>query len=500
MADLSNVINVGILPEGKAVAGDNMNVVAIFTSDQTKLSTNNRYELYRSTGAVDADFGTESEPASFARSFFGTTPNPVSGGGGVLVMAYWRAASETIPASSAVLTGAQLSEAVVIPQLQQVSDGSFKIPIDGIEIDATGVDFSSVSTFADVVTILDTEVTSGTVTEVDGRIIVTSNTTGITSLIDFFVPSAAGTFVGALLGLNANSLATTVQGADSSVEAPETKLEALAAVKALVNFKGFLFIDNPTDQESEDIAEWSQANDVLGYDVFDQASNLEKTGSNPVWQIKLASKTNYRMLYSKAGNRKLAATYMARMHVVLFNGENTALTMNLKELSEAAEIYSQTEIDKAAQVGLDIYTLFGNNDVPKTLTSGANDFTDNRYNLLSYQNAVQVNVFNILGLTATKIGQDQEGLDKLTGECIKTTEIYRRAGVFAPGTWSSPDSFGDLDTFKRNIEANGYYFLAGSLAAQSQVDRQARKSPVIQGAVKNKGAIHSADILVNFNL
>jgi len=500
MAELSNVINVGILPEGKAVAGDNMNVVAIFTSDQTKLSTNNRYELYRSTGAVDADFGTESETASFARSFFGTTPNPVSGGGGVLVMAYWRSAEETVPASAAVLTGEQLSESVTIPQLQQISDGSFKISVDGVEIDATGVDFSSVSDFSDVVTILDAEVTSGTVSEVDGRFIVTSDTTGVTSLIDYFIPSAAGTFVGALLGLNSNSLATTVQGADSSVEAPETKLEALAAVKALVNFKGFTFIDNPTDQESEDSAEWAQANDVMGYDVFDQATNLEKTSSNPVWQIKLASKTNYRMLYSKAGNRKFAATYMARAHVVLFNGENTALTMNLKELSEAAEVYSQTEIDKAAQVGLDIYTLFGGNEVPKVLTSGSNDFTDNRYNILSYKNAIQVNVFNILGITATKIAQDQAGVDKLVNECIRTTEIYRRAGVFSPGTWSSPDSFGDLDTFKRNIEANGYYFIAGSLAAQSQNDRQARKSPVIQGGLKLAGAIHSADIILSVNV
>lgn len=500
MAELSNVINVGILAEGKAVAGDNMNVVTIFTADQTKLSTNNRYELYRSSSAVDADFGTESNPAAFARSFFGTSPNPVSGGGGVLVMAYWRASSEDVPESAAVLRGEQLSEAVVIPQLQQIADGSFKISIDGAEEDVTGVDFQSVSDLADVVEILDSSISGATVTEDDNRVIVTSNTTGALSTVTFLTSSSAGMFVGTVLGLVETSLAITTQGASASAELAETKIEALSAVKALVNFKGFMFIDNPTDQESKDIASWAQANDTLSYDVFDSPANLEKTTSNPVWAIKLAGQTNYRMLYSKAGNRKLAATYMARMHVVLFNGENTALTMNLKELSEAAEVYSQTEISKASQVGLDIYTLFGNNDVPKTLTSGANDFTDNRYNMLSYKNALQVNVFNILGLTATKIGQDQEGVDKLVDECIKTTEIYRRAGVFSPGTWSSPDRFGDVDTFNRNIETNGYYFLAGSLALQSQNDRQARKSPVIQGAVKNKGAIHSASILVNFNL
>jgi hypothetical protein len=38
------------------------------------------------------------------------------------------------------------------------------------------------------------------------------------------------------------------------------------------------------------------------------------------------------------------------------------------------------------------------------------------------------------------------------------------------------------------------------LKDQPQADRQARKSPVLQGAVKNAGAIHSVDIIINFNL
>jgi len=72
--------------------------------------------------------------------------------------------------------------------------------------------------------------------------------------------------------------------------------------------------------------------------------------------------------------------------------------------------------------------------------------------------------------------------------------------VFAPGTWSSPDYFGDRETFERNIEENGFYWIAGALADQPQSDRQVRKSPVLQGAVKNAGAIHSASIIINFNL
>jgi hypothetical protein len=57
-----------------------------------------------------------------------------------------------------------------------------------------------------------------------------------------------------------------------------------------------MFIDNPTDEESKALAEFGQANDVLQYDVFDAPANLTVDPTNVVWDIKLSSLTNYRML------------------------------------------------------------------------------------------------------------------------------------------------------------------------------------------------------------
>ena len=74
-----------------------------------------------------------------------------------------------------------------------------------------------------------------------------------------------------------------------------------------------------------------------------------------------------------------------------------------------------------------------------------------------------------------------------------------RNGVFAAGTWTLSDFFGDRGQFLTGIETNGFYVLAGDLADQSTADRQARKSPVIQIAVKNAGAVHSEDIIITFN-
>ena len=147
---------------------------------------------------------------------------------------------------------------------------------------------------------------------------------------------------------------------------------------------------------------------------------------------------------------------------------------------------------------MDIYTTI--KDVAVVLTSSANDFMDNRYNLIAFIDAVQTDMFNLLKQTGTKIPQTVRGVNQLVDQGEKTTRNFVRAGVFAPGVWSSPDYFGDYGVFTRSIENNGFYWLAGSLSDQAQADRQARKSPVLQAAVKNAGAVHSVDIVINFNL
>ena len=120
---------------------------------------------------------------------------------------------------------------------------------------------------------------------------------------------------------------------------------------------------------------------------------------------------------------------------------------------------------------------------------------------MAYKEQMQVDVFNVLKGTSTKIAQTTQGVNKLVDQCEKTTKQFVRAGVFAPGTWTSPDFFGNIDVFKRNIEQQGFYFLAGKLSDQSTADRQARKSPVIQGAIKNSGSIHKGEFInkLSFN-
>lgn len=496
-ASITNIINVALLPEGQAAARDNMNVVAIMTSEQGVLSSAERFRTYRDAQTVEADWGSSSAVTAFANSFFATRPNAVNFGGS-LIIGYHRAADETVPASAARLTGQQLVEASVVQTLQSINNGSFVIEVDGVRQTIQSLDFRTVTSLEEVAELLNAEVTGATVELSNSRLIVTSGTTGATSELTFLTPHVSGTFVGELLALADGTGATLVQGTAEEILVAETQLEALGAVKAAVNFKGVCFIDPILDVDVPDIAAWAGANAVLVYNVFSGTNYLEISTNNPIWMVRLASLTNFRSLYSKAGNRKLAVSYMARAHTVNFNAENSAITMNLKTLSVPAEVYSQTEIDSAYRVGLDLYTSV--KDVPIVLTSPANDFVDNVYNLIAFVDAVQTDMFNLLKLTGTKIPQTTKGVQQLVDQGEKTTRGFVRAGVFASGVWSSPDSFGDIDVFNRAIEEKGFYWMAGNLADQPQSDRQERKSPVLQAAVKNAGAIHKVDVIVNFNL
>lgn len=501
MAGLSRVVTVSLNKDASAVARDNMNCVAIMTSENDFLNSNNRYGIYESIDDVASDFGTSSKAYAFASALFGNSPNPVQNDGQVII-GFWRAASETVAATAGVLTGEQQSEATLLGILQEISDGSLSINIDGTDYELTDLDFQGCADFDDVIDVLQTALTaalSGTTVEEDDQSIkITSPTTGATSVVGFASEATSGTFVGSALGLSSESGATSVDGTDETTEAAETKVEAVTELKSQIAFRGAMFIDNPTDDEALLLAAWAQSNDILMYDVFDDDDNLEASTDNVVWNIKLNSYENYRCLYNKAGNRKMAVSYMARLHVVNFEASKTAITMHLKELNGvAAEDLSTTVLTKAKRVGMDCYVTI--KDTEKVLSSGANEFVDNVYNLLAYQNAIQTDVFNVLGTTSTKVAQTDEDVQLLVDQAEKTSEQFVTAGVFAPGTWTSSNTFGNAETLKKNITKKGYYVMANKMADQSTANRQARKSPALQVAVKNAGAVHSVNIIINFN-
>lgn len=506
MADLKNIINVLVNQSGQLAGNVNMNNTLVVTNRQDSgLTIAKRTEAFIESGSVGQFFGTTSPEYDYALTYFATKPNPTNAGGR-LIFGYWNFNGENTNATTATVTSIPLDESAVVAQLQQIADGSFDIDADGTgPFNLLNIDLRTVTSLQDVVDsiapLLSAAYGGTMVLNADNSITVFSDiiNSGLTSTLTFLSDGDNGTFIGSILRLTSTDGGELLQGAAGGFtpggEAPAT---ALAEIAEQTGYKGFTFIDAQfTDNDRTNIALYAQANDVLSYEVFSSPDDLLVDPFNIVWQVKLAGQTNYRMLYSKGNIRKMSASYMARAHTVNFNAENSTLTMQLKELSTLPEEYTQSEIDAAKAVGLDIYTTVKN--VPALFTSGANDFTDNRYNLIALVDGVQTAGFNTLKGTGTKIPQTQAGIATLVDAYEKVLEQFVGAAYIAPGTWTSPDTFGDLDTFNRNIEANGYYVLAQKLSDQSQVDREARKAPVVQIAIKLAGAVHSSSVIINLN-
>ena len=69
----------------------------------------------------------------------------------------------------------------------------------------------------------------------------------------------------------------------------------------------------------------------------------------------------------------------------------------------------------------------------------------------------------------------------------------------APGSWTSSETFGDPVIFANNILTRGYYIYSLPIVQQSSVEREERKAPLVQIAIKRAGAIHTSDVIVLVN-
>jgi hypothetical protein len=112
------------------------------------------------------------------------------------------------------------------------------------------------------------------------------------------------------------------------------------------------------------------------------------------------------------------------------------------------------------------------------------------------QNAVQNECWNLLYQSKTKIPQTDAGVNQIITCIEKVMKEGINNGLIAPGVWNA-DGFGQLE--RGDYLEKGYYLYAQPMADQPQSEREQRKAPPIQCAVKLAGAIHWVDIQIDVN-
>lgn len=281
---------------------------------------------------------------------------------------------------------------------------------------------------------------------------------------------------------------------------PETLAQAITAVLQYTDWYG-LGIADDDDLTAEEIVETAAAI---------QASSLSRvfavTSSDP-GIIDSASTTDIASALKAAGYSRTFVQYstkskyaalsaFGRAFTVNFTGNNTTLTLKFK--TEPGVTYETLTSSQAAAIdakNANVYVYYANDTAilqQGVMSNG--DFFDERHGLDWLQNYVQTNLFNLLYTSTTKIPQTEAGITRLLTNVEQSLDQAVSNGLVAPGVWNGGDigqiSSGDTLT-------KGYYVYAQPLATQAQADREARKAPLIQAAIKLAGAVHYADVQIN---
>lgn len=479
-----------VLPQG-GLEPLKMSTILLLTDEQPVNATTDDYTISRTATTITNMYGTNSVTSQMANAIFGQNPNILANDGYVVVANY-----QQTTATAGTLTTSDISANV--EKFALVSDGSLLVTVDGTEHALSSLDFSSVSDLEDVAAVLNTALSTYCIVEAVGNTIVfTSKTTGTSSSVAI-ADDTTGTNINGADYLNGVD-AVAVQGTAAGVE---TYSQAITRLAGMLYFNGIITTRNLSASEAIAASNTVQALQPERI-LFIESNDLASVNAGGLFaQIPTSNNYTKPLLYTYGNDSQLnaklfMAAYVSKLFSVNYSGSNTTITMNLKDLTGvvADTNISETILSKCVALGVDVFPSV--EGLPKVLSNRRGAFyIDQVQNSIWFKNSIQRAVFNTLAQTRTKIPQTEPGMQILINAI---SDVERQAvanGYLAPGKWNSPDTFGDLDDFHRNIEENGYYNYHQPVALQAQSEREQRKAPLIQIAGKEAGAIHSANILI----
>jgi len=255
----------------------------------------------------------------------------------------------------------------------------------------------------------------------------------------------------------------------------------------------------PTDDQSVDVAALIEAASPAR--IFG-VTTTTTTVLDPLVTTDIASRLKA-LLYKRSfvqysANAYAVASYFGRAFSVNFAANRSTITMMYKiEPGIVAETLTETQAQTLTAKRCNVFVNYNNDTaiIQNGVMSGQAYF-DEMHGLDWFQDAVQNSCYNLLYTSATKIPQTEDGVNQIINVIAGVCNESINNGLVAGGTWSA-DGFGSLQ--RGAYLKEGFYIYSQPLSLQAQADREARKAPPIQVALKLAGAVHSIDVLVNVN-
>lgn len=482
---VSNIINVTLNMAPHAAQARNFGALLIVGASNV-INPHERLRQYSDIDGVGADFGMDTPEYQAAALYYSQSPRPVD-----LYIGRWAKNNVGASLQGAVLTKQQQT----LSKFTAVTNGSFKLTLNGEEVICSDIDFSKETNLNGVAQRVAEKLKDCSVIydSSSARFTVASNSAGAIG----YVSQASGTYIGDLLKLDGESGATIIEPT-----AAETIAEAVAILGAASSgWYGLVIADDTrTDEDILSVADYIESASVsriYGHTVQKTAVLDADVDTDIGSKLKAGNYQRTLWQYS-TGKPYIVASLMGRMFTVNFNGNNTTITLKFKqEPAVTAENLTATQANALKKKNGNVFVKYNNDTAIIQEGVMANgDFIDERHGLDWLQNYVQNNLYNLLYTSTSKIPQTDEGVTRLLTNVEQSLAQAVTNGLIAHGVWGG-DPIGALNTGATLTK--GYYVYAPPIATQAQADREARKAPVIQCAIKLAGAVHYADVIINVN-
>jgi hypothetical protein len=490
--DIGRIVKVIVNLQPVAAGRRNFGVLLVL-GDSDVIDQDERVRKYTTLDGVAGDFGLTA-PEYFAASlFYGQTPKPLD-----FMVGRWL--SSAVPG---ILKGSTLSTAEKAMALwTAITNGAFKLNIGGTVTEITGLDFHLATNLDGIASVINAAFSSATapvsITWDGNRFTVATTATGAGATIGYATAPDTGTDISAMLKLTNGLALPPISGADA--ETPVEAVQRLAEISS--DWYGVMFASSAQISKDENIAvagfiEGTSQSRIFGVTSAD-ALMLEATVDTDIASAlkQLGYKRSF-VQYSSE-NPYAVASMFGRAFSVNFNANRSTITLKFKQ--EPGVVYerlTETEASALADKNANVFAYYNTDQAilqEGTMANGA--FFDEVHGTDWLQNALQIELWNLLYQSKTKIPQTNDGMNQLATVCKNVCLEGQNNGLIADeGVWNS-DGFGELE---RGGTISGFYIYFQNVNDQAQSEREQRKATPIQIAVKLAGAIHFVDVQVDVN-
>jgi len=462
-----------------------MTMICFATPDVDFPPGNGRIQFFSSIDAVYNAVPQNSAAYFAAMAFFSRSERPGT-------MAIGRVFTE--PTNATLYSGN-----ITVNNLKSIDDGEFNIAINGETVTVDELDFTVVTSLAEIAATLNTAMTAYDVTvTVEGSgILLKSVNAGNGNTLSYATsaPEASGTDVSSLLALTNDLADSNTIGYTPGDLVSEIGLIRQAAKNAGRPFYGLVIDAKYRDtQDQKNVADWAESVEPMYFSACTNSANAYDASSEAnIGAYANARKyTRTSVIYYHKQQLYPDISYLALALSVNYALDDSTLTMKFKELDgfEPSPI-NETQLTALEHRRINCYVAIGNNSVEirEGMQSADGWFTDSRVNLDNYVNELQTEVYNVFKRNK-KIPYTTPGQDKLVSAASKINRRYARNGTFAQRDIEDDSEVGFRTEPATTIIPTPVY-------RSTMSERADRTAPPIQIIAYEAGAMHRVSIYVN---